>query len=583
MAARAIAVNPALKTQPKIAVGISRVSLIIQAGNYSIAGQQAQIRSLEKKYGFEIPEGYLLDDEGYSGTNFDRPAIRRAMRMIKAGEANAVVFPYLDRFARKVEFGLTMIRKFREAGADVLFGEVGWVDDSVMCKVLITNLLMVAEMQRDSIAARSRDGVRHKIESGLAHGGRSPFGYHFVTALEIAAEALNRGEQPPPGKPRNIHRPAPQDIGTLNLIAQLVLAGMSAKGVCRELLARGVKSPKGKPRWNPTTVASLMRDLCYSAGVWHYGKREGKEPELRRKLGDRHSLKTSWRMRPESEWMAQPLPGGPIWAPEYQQSVIEALGRNRRLKVGARAAKTGWEALLKGLCVCKRILPSGEVCGKCITPVHKHKPGHRPHFWYVCGHRDRVTSKHLCSMRHFKADVIEEAVWRGAQKAVMEDLDALVAAYHDEICSTIDASELERMKAEERRLRTKKDEARDREMHADDADDKRYYASQLSEFKSQLAMLQRRIACVADEAERVEVDTIAIRNQVRDIWETEARSERREFLTDLISVIDWLSDEEIELTIRIPRKGCARVVNGQHDQPVVDHYLLLKTKVRVAA
>jgi site-specific DNA recombinase len=575
--------NPALKTQPFIAVGISRVSLLVQVGNYSIAGQQAQIRSLEKKFGFEIPDGFLLDDEGYSGTNFDRPAIKRALRMIKAGQANAVVFPYLDRFARKVEFGLTMIRKFREAGAQVCFGEIGWVDDTPMSKMLVTTLLMMAEMQRDSIAVKSQDGVKTKIEKGLAHGGQSPFGYHFVTKLEIAAEALNRGEKVPEGKPQNTHKPVPPDMGTLNLIAQLVLAGASAKGLCREFLARGIKSPKGKTRWNPTTVAALVREPCYSTGMWHYGKREYFEPEKRRKPeADRHSLKTTWKMRPESEWMPQRLPGDPIWTPEYQRSVIEALEHNRNTQVGKPAAEDGWEALLKRMCVCKRTLASGEICNKAIVPIHKHRPGHR-YCYYACSHRDRVTGKHLCSPRLVDAGVAEEAVWEGARKAVTEDLDALVAAHRDEICSTIDASELERMKAEEKRLCTKKDEARDKEMHADDADDKRYYAGQLSEFKSQLAMIRRRITCVTEETDMVEVDTAAIQKEMRAAFRTKVRAERREILVGLIKVIEWIADDEVVLTLRIPRKGFASSVNGQLDVPHVDHYLLLKTKVKVAA
>jgi DNA invertase Pin-like site-specific DNA recombinase len=81
------------------------------------------------------------------------------------------VFPYVDRFARAMETGLATIRKFREAGAQVLFSEFGWVTDETHVKVLINIYLMVAEMQRDSIAEKSRLGVETKITKGFAHGG----------------------------------------------------------------------------------------------------------------------------------------------------------------------------------------------------------------------------------------------------------------------------------------------------------------------------------------------------------------------------------------------------------------------------
>jgi hypothetical protein len=93
--------TPALIT----AVGIGRVSLLKQVGNYSIAGQNHKLATLAEKFKFRIPEGFLLDDEGYSGTDFNRPSIRQALQMIRAGEANAVVFPYVDRFARNMEGG----------------------------------------------------------------------------------------------------------------------------------------------------------------------------------------------------------------------------------------------------------------------------------------------------------------------------------------------------------------------------------------------------------------------------------------------------------------------------------------------
>jgi hypothetical protein len=82
---------------------------------------------------------------------------------------------------------------------------------------------------------------------------------------------------------------------------------------------------------------------------------------------------------------------------------------------------------------------------------------------------------------------------------------------------------------------TKKNEARDKELYADDADDKRYYDARVAEFKGQLALLRRRIASFTAETDLVEVDTAGIAEEIRAAMRTQVPSERRELLVGLDS------------------------------------------------
>ena len=100
------------------------------------------------------------------------------------------------------------------------------------------------------------------------------------------------------------------------------------------------------------------------------------------------------------------------------------------------------------------------------------------------------------------------------------ELPDLVSRYCDQITSTVDANELERLKAEEKRLAARKQEAMWKELYADDADDKRYYAERVAEFKGQIALLRRRIASFTAEADLIEVDTAAIAKAVRAAMRT---------------------------------------------------------------
>jgi DNA invertase Pin-like site-specific DNA recombinase len=541
-----------------IAIGISRVSLLKQVDNYSLEAQNTKIESLEKKFGpFTIPAGFMLDDDGYSGTNFNRPAMRRALRMIRAGEANAVVFPYLDRFSRNLEGGLAMIRQFREAGAQVLLGDYGWATDERHFKMQMQLGLMIAEWQRDDIADKSRSGVETKIRQGKAHGGRSPFGWHFVTATEIAAERLRQGLPVPTGKPENVHKRVEADLATVRLMGQLALDGYSLRGICRELLVRGIPSPGGKARWNTTTAGKILRDEVYSTGIWHYGKHENVAPEkFRKPNADRRRTKSSWRMRPQGEWIPQKLEGGPIWSKAEHEAIIEAHTRNGTVNDGKPAAEDGYDALLKGLLKCgAHVKESGECCGKAMAPAQKSTPNGR-RCWYRCTHRDRVTGEHLCEGRSVGAEVLEDGVSNGMFEALTAELPDLVSKYRDQIGAMVDNAELERMKAEERRLMGKKNEARDKELYADDAEDKRYYAARVAEFKGQLALLRRRIATFSDEANLIEVDTAAIAEEIRAAMRTKVRSERRELLVGWIQEIHYAHGEAI-ITLRVPLKPVA--------------------------
>ena len=50
----------------------------------------------------------------------------------------------------------------------------------------------------------------------------------------------------------------PEQAKTVKLIYKLFLTGLSYKAICRELMAKGIKSPAGKDKWNAGTVQSIL-------------------------------------------------------------------------------------------------------------------------------------------------------------------------------------------------------------------------------------------------------------------------------------------------------------------------------------
>src|SRR5882672_10078949 len=515
--------------QPElIAAGIARVSLITQVDNYSLDAQVHNFAHMGEKFGCKIPAEYIIEDDGYSGADFNRPSIKQALKWVREGNVQAVAFPHLDRFARNVEGGLTLIRKFREAGAAVLLGNLGWYTDDRSFRMQMNIGLMFAEFQKDEIQEKSRTGVEQKIRQGLAHGGGSPFGWRFVTGAELTVQAMNEGREKP-RRPQNVHKRVEKDIQIVALMGELALEGHGLRGICRELQARGIAAPR-KIRWNPTTVGKILHDACYYTGIWHYNKRQCVEPKKIRSTRERHRVRTSWKARPQSDWKPQPLEGGPVFTKAKFDAIQEALARNGKTSVGRPAGENGREALLRSLVKCA-------CCNKAVCPQHKTTPAGR-RSWYSCSNRDRVAGNHLCpAARAIKADVLEEAVWNGMVEALTENLDALVEEHRSRLTQDVDSTELERMQALEPKLIGKMKEAAEKELAEDDADLKQMYSERVAELKGQLKLLRRRIGAFTMEADTIQVDTRTISREVKAGTRTRVPAERRQILVTWVQEV----------------------------------------------
>jgi hypothetical protein len=72
------------------------------------------------------------------------------------------------------------------------------------------------------------------------------------------------------------------------------------------------------------------------------------------------------------------------------------------------------------------------------------------------------------------------------------------------------------------------------QIEAQDAADKAEYAGLAAKYKTELALLDRRIQAAASESEADEIDTATIQRQARKAFETKDPAERRAVLLDWI-------------------------------------------------
>lgn len=145
-------------------IGYVRRSVAENGDGHSLDAQEAAIRAEVERRAWTLVK--VIPDDGYSGRDTHRPGLMEALELVVTGEAEGVVAAKLDRISRSViDFG-TLLEWFRDAGAALVALDVG-VDTSTVGGRLICNVMAsVAEWERETIAARTRDGLKVAAAKG---------------------------------------------------------------------------------------------------------------------------------------------------------------------------------------------------------------------------------------------------------------------------------------------------------------------------------------------------------------------------------------------------------------------------------
>lgn len=95
----------------------------------SIATQRMILRQYAEKNGLSVVDEYV--DDGYSGTNFDRPDFQRMISDIEDGRVNCVLVKDLSRFGRNyLETGMYIEMRFPRLGVRFIAVDSG-VDSNI--------------------------------------------------------------------------------------------------------------------------------------------------------------------------------------------------------------------------------------------------------------------------------------------------------------------------------------------------------------------------------------------------------------------------------------------------------------------
>ena len=191
----------------------------------SVVSQRNLLKQYANENNYNITEEYV--DDGFTGTNFDRPAFKKMIKDIELGKINMIITKDLSRLGRDyIGTGELIEKYFPDKNVRYIA-----INDGIDTFIDNTNndiapfKAIMNDMYAKDISKKVKSSLRSKMKDGLYVSGRCPFGYikdptnknHLVVSVEQA--------------------------NVVKLIFNLALKGSTYHYIAQELTKRKIKTP----------------------------------------------------------------------------------------------------------------------------------------------------------------------------------------------------------------------------------------------------------------------------------------------------------------------------------------------------
>jgi len=163
-----------------------RVSTGIQfEEGYSIDAQRNMLQAYCESKGIKKYEFYI--DGGFTGSNIERPEMKRLIEDVKKSKISHVITHKLDRLSRSQKDTLFLIEDvFNSNGVDFISLNENLDTSTPIGRAMLGIMSAFAQLEREQIFERTRMGMKERVKSGLwMGGGRVPYGYDYDRNLGI--------------------------------------------------------------------------------------------------------------------------------------------------------------------------------------------------------------------------------------------------------------------------------------------------------------------------------------------------------------------------------------------------------------
>ena len=339
-----------------------RVSSEEQRERQTIQTQREFLSEYARVMGLEVVDNYL--DDGVLGTIplEERSEGKRLLEDARAGKFDTVLVYKLDRLGRTLLVIVEAHDKLAEFGVGLRSPHEAIDTSTPHGRFAFQTLASVAELERENIRTRTRDGLHRAFRAGK-YMGVVPYGY--VANKDARLEVVR------------------EEAEVVREIFGRITGGASLYAVAKELNERHIPPPgrrygSGKRRWQnrwaPTTVRNIVHQRAYS-GV--------------------HEVTLGG-----SERVERPVPA--VIDPLVQEQAKAALAEGKRRTYQREGSR---KYLLAGLVKCA-------ICGYgCSGHASTSKGKRRSYYTCITNFRAKVPQGGPHGAPYVKAEWLEEEVW----------------------------------------------------------------------------------------------------------------------------------------------------------------------------
>ena len=345
----------------------------------SVQNQESLLREFVQQHRLSVYDTYV--DDGWSGTNFDRPSFQRMIADIESKKVNMVITKDLSRLGRDyIMTGHYMERYFPEHRVRYisLLDGIDTGVDSTANDITPFRAIM-NDMYAKDISKKIKSVKRDKQRKGQFIGGKPVYGYkmHPTEKNKIVID-----EEVAP---------------IVRRIFALALSGMSCRNIATLLNQEGVPTP--------ATYANLpvARPGPYT-GLWS-SERISDMLQNETYIGNMvqgRSVKISYKSK---KCLRQDPANWVVVEGTHEPLVDGETFRKVRMLVNSRkhTRSRTYDFLLKGLIFCHE-------CGYPLAVLNRKNAGGEDVLYFVCRTYQRFTKAGVCTCHSIKEKTVTDAV-----------------------------------------------------------------------------------------------------------------------------------------------------------------------------
>ena len=487
----------------------------------SVQNQESLLREFVQQHRLSVYDTYV--DDGWSGTNFDRPSFQRMIADIEAKKVNMVITKDLSRLGRDyIMTGHYMERYFPEHRVRYisLLDGIDTGVDSTANDITPFRAIM-NDMYAKDISKKIKSVKRDKQRKGQFIGGKPVYGYkmHPTEKNKIVID-----EEVAP---------------IVRWIFALALSGMSCRNIATLLNQEGIPTPAtyanlpvARPGpytglWSSERISDMLQNETYIGNMV-----QGRSVKIS------YKSKKCLKQNP-ANWVVVEGTHEPLVDAETFQKVRMLVNSRRHTR-----SRT-YDFLLKGLIFCHE-------CGYPLAVLNRKNAKGEDVLYFVCRTYQRFTKAGVCTCHSIKEKTVTDAVIAKVREVCQAYLnpDELLPVAQEAVENAGKQSSLE---SELQALQSKIDSLT---VNLD-----RMYADRLSGLLSE-ADFQRIFGRIKLEREQLEEKRQELELQKKSPVRSEDRArelvqrfietagESRELLVSLIERVELTEDKEIIIKFR---------------------------------